>query len=137
MTWGLLGSAGLAAVFYLLQVIGMQSWEAPFGFLADNWYFVLPLIAGFGVQTELYRRIHRQHCNIGGGTLAASGGMSSGAMAACCLHNIVPLVPALGLGGAAAFFSTYQSEVFLVSILAMLLGIAGLFKKYRKITYNG
>ena len=54
------------------------------------------------------------------GTLAASGGMSASAMAACCAHYLVSLLPALSLpflSAAAAGLARYQTVFFLVGVL--------------------
>ena len=63
--------------------------------------------------------------------MTASGGVSSGTMLACCLHNLVPLFPVLGASGLAAFFTSYQTEVFVFSIGVTALGVGFMIKKYR------
>ncbi|MCR4278845.1 MAG: hypothetical protein NUV81_03000 [bacterium] len=134
MIWGIFGSAGIAILFYLVQALGMQSWSAPFDFALSQWYFVFPLIIGFGVQTALFRLIHQKRHHAGGKTLITSGGVSTGAMVACCMHNIVLIFPVLGLGGSAIFFSKYQSQIFILSIIIMIFGIFFMLKTYVEIT---
>lgn len=130
--YGLTGSLGIAVVFYLLQVLGMQDWTAPIDFFFDKWYFIAPLVIGFGIQMGLFRAIHLKSKK-GKGVIAASGGVSSGAMLACCMHNFVLLFPILGLSGAAVFFATYQNYVFGISILFVLGGIAYMWNQYKKL----
>lgn len=132
LAWGMGGSASIAVVFYLVQALGMQNWTAPFYFMTDKWYFVLPLMIGFGVQAGLFRAI-RDRSTRGSPALVASGGVSTTSMAACCVHNLVPLVPVLGVTGIAAFFSEYQSHMFLASTLFMAVGVIYMLRTYRKI----
>ncbi len=132
LTWGLVGSAGIAIAFYLVQVIGMRSWTTPFNFMTDKWYFVIPLVTGFGVQAGLFRAI-RDKAKKGSPALIASGGVSTTSMSACCMLNLVPIIPVLGVTGIAAFFSEYQSHVFLASILFMVIGVIYMLRTYHKI----
>ena len=128
--WGVGGSLIITVIFYLLQAFGMQSWQAPIGFMSERWYLITPLVIGFGIQVGLFRAIHQraQHC--GGATMATSGGISSGTMLACCMHNLVPLIPILGIGGLATFFAVYQTQVFVISIAVAYLGVGYMSWKY-------
>lgn len=134
-SYGFYGVIGILIIFYLLQSLGMQSFSAPIGFSLRNWYFIVPLALGFGTQIGLYRAItlkmrERAHVK---GVVVASGGVSSGAMVACCMHNLALLFPILGLSGAAVFFSTYQNYIFGGSIAVMFVGVIYLYKKYRRL----
>lgn len=133
LAWGLMGSIFILAAFYLIQVLGMQDWRAPVDFMQDTWYFVTPLVVGFGTQAGLFHAIHQRARHGGGGTMAGSGSVSGGAMLACCMHNLVLLFPILGASGLAAFFAAYQSQVFLVSIAVTLLGVGFMLKKYHSL----
>lgn len=132
IVWGIWGGIGIILVFYLVQALGMQSWSAPLYFMTSKWYFVLPLILGFAIQMGLFRAIHLK-TKKGGGTVAASGGVSTTAMIACCMHNFVTLLPILGLTGVAVFFSTYQNYVFAFSILFVIGGVIYMWQKYQKL----
>jgi len=132
--WGVLGGVGIGIVFYLLQAMGMQSWSAPVGFSFGKWYFVFPLVAGFGIQMGLFRAIHLKVRHGGGEVLAASGGISTTSMIACCMHNLVTLFPILGLSGLAIFFSVYQNYIFGGSLLFVAGGIAYMFRKYKQVS---
>lgn len=129
--WGIGGLVAIMAVFYAVQALGMWSATAPLSFMADRWYFIAPLAAGFAVQAALFRAMHEKAMRAGV-TAAASGGVSAGAMAACCLHNLVPLVPVLGTSGVAAFFSAYQTPVFLASIAFVAIGVAVMWRRYAR-----
>ena len=130
--WGLGGAISIAVIFYLVQAWGMQSWSGPWYQFQYKWYFVLPLIIGFGIQAGLFRAIHLKARRGGGGTMAASGGVSTLAMAGCCLHNFTALLPILGISGLAIFVSTYQSYIFLVSIAFVVGGVIYMARKYLK-----
>lgn len=132
IVWGIIGAIGIGTVFYVVQVLGMQSLYAPFYFFLAKWYLVTPLILGFAIQMGFFRAIHLK-AKQGGVTVAASGGVSTTAMIACCMHNFVSLLPIVGLSGIAVFFSTYQNYVFLVSILFVLSGIIYMWRKYKKV----
>ena len=59
-------------------------------------------------------------------SLAASGGMSTAAMAACCAHYLGILLPALSLpflSAAAAGLAQYQTWFFVAGVLSNLFGI--------------
>ncbi|MFA4845214.1 MAG: hypothetical protein WC654_01500 [Patescibacteria group bacterium] len=131
--WGVGGAFCITSIFYLVQALGMQSLEAPVGFMLDRWYLVAPLIVGFGIQVGVFRAIHLLARHGGGGTMAASGSISSGTMLMCCMHNLVLLFPILGVSGLAVFFSTYQTQVFLVSIVVSYFGVGYMIWKYQTI----
>lgn len=132
LTWGALGGAGIALVFYSVQALGMQSLSGPYYFFKQNWYFISLLIILFGVQVGLWRQM-REIAKMGGKPVAASGGVSTGAMIACCLHNFTGILPIIGVTGLAVFFSAYQNYVFLGSILFSAAGLAYMIYKYQKI----
>ena len=129
--WGFLGAISIALTFYLVQVLGMQSWLAPVYFMKVKWYFVLPLILAFGIQLGLFRVMYQQ-AQRAGGVVAATGGVSITTMIACCLHNLVVALPFLGLTGVAVFFSAYLDYIFTFSILFALGGIIFMWQKYQK-----
>ena len=133
IVWGILGGLAISVLFYLLQALGMQSWQGPLYQFRYRWYFILPLILGFAIQAGLFRALHLKARRGGGGVLTASGGVSTTAMIGCCLHNLVVLLPILGLSGAAVFFSVYQSYIFLVSSIFVLGGVVYMGRKYQKI----
>ena len=129
--WGVLGSVHIAVVFYLLQVLGMQSWTAPLEFFSAKWYFVLPLILGFGVQVGLFMFIRKNANKHKVGGVVLSGSTSSGAMLACCMHNFVAFLPFVGLSGVAGFFTKYQDRVFSLSIVLMVLSLLYMIHQIR------
>jgi len=133
LVFSILGALFISTFFYLIQAFGMQSWTMPIKFTTDNWYLVTPLILGFATQAGLFRAIHLLAAHGGGGAMAGSGGVSGGAMLACCLHNLIPLFPILGVSGLATFFAAYQTQIFLLSIGVTLLGVGYMIRKYYSI----
>ncbi len=130
---GIGGAIAILVIFYLIQTLGMQSWQVPLQFMQDRWYLVAPLVVGFGIQVGLFRAIHLHACRGGGVAMATSGGVSSGTMLACCMHNLVLLFPILGVSGLATFFAAYQTQVFVVSIVVAYLGVGYMLSKYKSI----
>jgi copper chaperone CopZ len=109
--------------------------------LTSDWYnakaefkeyggWILALAVGLGVQVALFSLLRTWHrrgsMKAAKAGLAASGGMSTTAMAACCSHYLTILLPALGLpflSSAAASLSLYQTYFFLAGVLSNLVGI--------------
>ena len=100
--------------------------------MQDRWYLVAPLVVGFGISWSI-SVIHLHACRGGGVAMATSGGVSSGTMLACCMHNLVLLFPILGVSGLATFFAAYQTQVFVVSIVVAYLGVGYMLSKYKSI----
>lgn len=68
-------------------------------------------------------------------SLAASGGMSTASMAACCAHYLVPLLPAMGLpflSTAVAGIAEYQSVFFFLGVLSNLFGIGFMLRLMKR-----
>jgi len=130
--WGILGAVGISIIFYLVQALGMLDLKAPLEFTRDKWYFVFPLILGFGIQMGLFRAIHLK-TKQGIATPAASGGVTTTAMIACCMHNLVTLFPFLGLSGLAVFFGVYQDYIFGLSLVFVAGGILFMGWKYNRV----
>ncbi|OGO18993.1 MAG: hypothetical protein A2144_12525 [Chloroflexi bacterium RBG_16_50_9] len=90
------------------------------------WYWVLALAVGFGVQAGLFsfiRRALRQRRASTTASVATSGGVSAGSMAACCAHHLTDILPLLGLSGLAAFLASYQLLFIILGVLSNIVGI--------------
>ena len=124
--FGVLASAALAA-FYVAVVWGASR---SFGHLADqarsDWYYLLPIVGGFGLQVALVaelrarHRLHRAEAAAGG----AGAGASTAGMIACCAHHLADLAPFVGATGAAAFLTDYRIPFMVVGIGVNAAGIA-------------
>lgn len=132
---GGLGAAGLIA-FYA-AVVGFASGSVDH--LADqarqDWYLLVPIIAGFGVQVGLMaelrrrRRLHRASMVAGGtGTAGSAAGM-----VACCAHHLADLAPFLGAGGAATFLYDQRVAFMLVGLAINAVGVAVGLRRLRRL----
>jgi len=137
----LIGSAAAICVvgFYLGLLTLTSDWYNARGEFREYGLWILALAAGLGLQATLYSflRRRRRGMNLKGAkcTLAASGGMSTSAMAACCAHYLVSLLPVLGLpffAAAAAGLARYQTYFFLAGVLLNLFGIGLMLRTMKK-----
>ncbi|MEE8484149.1 MAG: hypothetical protein V3S46_06080 [Nitrospinota bacterium] len=131
---GFMGMLGLILLYFVIltfsnlftgQTIGESFGHATSQF-GEMWYLVLILSAGFGTQVGLYSHIRSStHKSMKGATaeVAASGGVSTVSMAACCAHHIVDVLPLLGLSAAAIFMAKYQTPFIILGIFSNLIGI--------------
>jgi len=134
----LLGSTFIA-VFYFGILTWAQGWEYASSQFARNRAYVLPIIAGFGIQAALYSilrfRLFIPITSTGhtGALMGTSGGTSATAMVACCIHHVTDVLPILGLSAAASFLTRHQRPFMLVGLAMNLIGIgAMLFVLYRE-----
>ncbi|MEX2556095.1 MAG: hypothetical protein WEB06_10725 [Actinomycetota bacterium] len=106
-------ASAILAAFYVSVVWGASRSA---GHLADqiasDWYFLVPIMAGFGIQIGLVSELRRRHQMRGAAaaTGAAGAGSSTVGMIACCAHHIADLAPFIGATGAAAFLTDYRSR---------------------------
>ena len=123
---GMLAAAGLA-LFYVVVVAGASgSWQHLTDQAANDWYYLVPIMGGFGVQVALVAELRRRH-RLDRAAAAAGGagaGASTAGMIACCAHHIADLVPLIGATGAAAFLTSYRVPFMVVGIGVNAAGIA-------------
>jgi len=123
---GGLAATGLA-LFYVVVV-----WTASgsFGHLVDqasrDWYFLVLIVAGFGVQVALVSELRRRHRLQQTAAVAGGAGMgaSTAGMIACCAHHIADLAPFIGASGAATFLTDYRIPFIVVGIGVNAIGVA-------------
>ncbi|MBF8266289.1 MAG: hypothetical protein HW384_2153 [Dehalococcoidia bacterium] len=84
-----LGAATLLLLIYVGIITLAQGLSHAISQTRLLWYWVLALAAGFGTQAALYFYL-RQGMKSKGATasVATSGGVSAGSMAACCAHHL-------------------------------------------------
>ena len=128
-------AAALAlASFYVVVVAGASgSWKHLTDQAAADWYYLLPVVVGFGLQVGLVaelRRRHRLHR-----TEAAAGGTGAGAstvgMVACCAHHVADLAPFVGATAAAAFLTDYRVPFMVIGISVNAVGVAVAARRLR------
>lgn len=121
---------GAAAVLLFLVYVGIitlaEGWGHAWEQTVRLWYWVTALSAGFGVQAGLFSFIRqgmKRRRASATASMAASGGVSAGSMAACCAHHLTDVLPLLGLSGIAGFLAGYQVLFILVGVLSNVVGI--------------
>lgn len=119
-------AAGGLVLFYMVVVAGASGSLAHLGEQARrDWYYLVFILAGFGLQVALMaelRRRHRLHHSA-----AVASGTGSGAsvvgMVACCAHHLADLLPFVGATGAAAFLIDYRIPFMVVGIGVNAVGV--------------
>lgn len=131
---GLIGAAAMVAVF-----LGITSLAESFDYaviqFTQLWYWITLLAVGFGVQISLHVHIRdqlRQRQAQATAGVAASGGVSTLAMLACCVHRVTDVLPFLGASAAAVFLVQYQTPFLVIGVFSNLLGILFLFRIMQK-----
>jgi len=138
----LFGAAAALAIigFYL----GMNT-------LTSDWYFakvqfgeyrwwIIALAIGLGIQVTLFTlfRVNLRGHRLKGvkSSLAASGGVSTAAMMACCSHYLATIIPVLGIpflsASAVASLAEYQVYFFLAGVFSCLFGIGLMLRMMNK-----
>lgn len=124
-------ASALAVVGFYLGLLTLTSdwYNAKMQFIEYRWW-IIALSLGLGTQATLFsfmrKKIFDRNIKAAKSGLAASGGMSTASMAACCAHYLVPLMPALGLpflSGAVAGIARYQTELLMLGVLSNLFGL--------------
>jgi hypothetical protein len=122
---GALATAALA-LFYVIVVAGASgSWRHLTDQMRQDWYYLVPIVAGFGVQVALIAELRRRHRLQQ--AVAAAGGAGAGAstvgMVACCAHHIADVAPFIGATGAAAFLTDYRVPFMVFGIGVNAVGV--------------
>lgn len=135
--FGTIASGALLAL-YFSALSAISGWRFTKLQFAADWYWIVALAVGFGVQVFLFsyaRALHR--AAMSGKMLGLTGTTSGAAMLACCTHYLVQFLPFLGVTGLVAFVGHYQTWLFAVGVLSNLIGIAYLTSKLRRMTLYG
>ncbi len=119
----LAGAALLGAYFAALTLV--SGWPFTAEQFGQFWYYIVPLVAGFGVQVALFVRLRELVASSkSAGVVAASGTTSTAAMVSCCAHYLANIAPVLGATGVVAFAAQFQVELFWAGLAFNLAGIA-------------
>jgi len=114
--------AGLALfLFYISVITFFQGFQFAILNFKSLWFWIIPLVLGFGTQIGLYTSI--RHSAELTGTVALSGGISGGSMIACCSHFLLNIIPIVGFSGVALFLAKYQTIFFAIGIISNVFGI--------------
>ena len=134
--------AGMAASVLLaglyVAILGIaQDFNHAFDLIESDWYFVIPIIAGFGTQIGLfvYARARFQRKAGMGATKAMTGagtGTSTISMVACCTHHLSDVLPIVGFSGASLFLNEYRDPLMALGVLMNAIGIVVVLRSIRK-----
>lgn len=131
--FGLLGMAGLLGLYFIILTL-VSGWSFTLKQFDENWYYIVLLSFGFGIQIGLYTYLKNMvHSQGGGRIVAVSGTTSTAAMISCCSHYLVNILPVLGITGIVTFVSQYQTQLFWVGIIANLAGVIYMGRKVAKV----
>ena len=125
---------GLLLLLYFTVLYLVSGWYFTKSQFDDNWYWIIGLSVGFGVQIGLFTYIRALHkVAVSGKVVASSGTTSTVAMISCCAHYLVNVLPIIGISGIAAVIGQYQAELFWLGLISNLLGIVYLGSKLTKL----
>lgn len=122
---GFTGSIVLFLVYIGILTLA-ESFDHAITHMTELWYWITPLVVGFGVQVGLYYYIRGAFlARVGAttGAMATAGGISTTSMIACCLHHLTDVLPILGLSAAAVFLTEYQPVFMTLGLLSNFVGI--------------
>lgn len=129
--WGFIGGLSLLLVYFLVLSIA-NSFEHAIEQFIEMWYWISLLVIGFGIQIGLYSLIRNslKQKKLTGATaeVATAGGISTGAMIACCAHHLTDVLPIIGLSAAALFLNQFQTLFIVIGVLSNLIGINMMLK---------
>ena len=133
-------AAGALALFYVVVVRGASgSWTHLVDQASADWYYLVPIVGGFGAQVALVAELRRRH-RLNAAVAAAGGtGMSASTagMVACCAHHLADLAPFLGATGAAAFLTDYRVAFMVTGIGVNAAGVTVAARRLRRATTVG
>lgn len=127
MLAGLAGTALMAVIFSVVLTLVRGPAHVLTQFSA-NWPWLVPIMAGFGIQVGLYSWIRSELARRAAvgvtAEVAASGGASTVSMVTCCAHHLGEVLPALGLGAVGALLGAYQAPLVALGLGSNAVGIA-------------
>jgi len=127
--YGLLGSIVLSALYF-----GLMTWLSGFKIAWEQfmqlWPWMSILITGFGMQVGLFTYLHQQKKLTADekASMAASGGVSTTSMLACCAHHLTDIAPLLGISALTFFLAKYQVTFLVFGIFSNIFGIVFMLK---------
>jgi len=124
LIYGFLGGILLIS-FYFFVLSFANSFQHAMQEFLKLWYFILPIVAGFGTQVGLYFYIRSFTNRINlNGEVMATGGVSGGSMIICCVHHLFDILPIIGLSAFSLFLVNYQTSFLLFGILSNFVGLS-------------
>jgi hypothetical protein len=125
----------LLVLVYVSVLVVANSVEHAVTEFARLWYWMVPIIVGFGLQLGLFayaRGAASERSTTSARGVVGSGGTSTLSMVACCAHHLTDVLPLIGLAGAAVFLTAYQGVFLLLGLLSNVVGIVYLLGVLRQ-----
>jgi hypothetical protein len=121
------------AGFYTAVIASASGWSHLGDQIRLDWYFLVPIIAGFGVQIALMAELRARHRMRP--TEAAVGGTGASAsavgMLACCAHHLTELAVFAGATAATTFLADYRVAFMVTGIAFNAVGITFALRRLR------
>ena len=127
---GMLGSISLFS-FYLLIASLLGGIDFALDNFAQLWKWMTPLILLFGAQIGLFFYMKEEMHKKATAEAAASTGISTASMIACCAHHIADVAPFLGIAALGLFLTKYQTSFLLIGIASNILGMTYMLSMMR------
>jgi hypothetical protein len=126
-------SSLLLLLFYFALVSLLESFDHAFESFANIWLLMSLLVAGFGFQMSLFTYIRqttklKKISGLSSKNTAATGGVSTVSMVACCAHHIAEVIPILGISALAIFLTDFQIWFIVLAVFSNFLGTLFMFK---------
>lgn len=131
LIWGILASLILLGIYFLILDL-VSGWSFTLEQFFQNWYFIISLAIGFGIQIGLYVYLKNAIYQNESKVVAVSGTTSTIAMISCCSHYLINILPIIGIAGAVSLIFQYQIQLFWVGVGANFLGILYMVSKIYK-----
>lgn len=125
---GFLASQALLIFYFLLMLLGRNSFSAALEQLQTLRLWIIPLITTFGIEVGLFSYLKGKQ-EISAKSTAVSGATSGVAMVACCAHHITDILPLVGLSVFATFLTAYQPWFLALGIVSNGVAITLLLKR--------
>lgn len=121
-----IAASGLALFYVVVVWAASGSFEHLVDQVGRDWYFLVAIVGGFGLQVALVSELRRRHRLQHRAAMAGGAGMgaSTTGMIACCAHHIADLAPFIGATGAATFLTNYRIPFMVVGIGVNAAGVA-------------
>lgn len=132
---GGLGAAGLGLLYAAVVGAASGSPEHLVEQVRTDWYLLVPIVAGFGVQVGLLAELHRRRRmhRVAAGAGAAGAGASTIGMVACCAHHVADLAPFVGATAAATFLYDHRVAFMVVGLGVNAVAIAVAGRRLRRL----
>jgi cation transport ATPase len=136
---GILAMVAIVGIYLGMNTLTADWYFAKEQFSEYRWW-IIALAIGLGVQATLFTRFRAQlrdaKMRAVNSSMAASGGVSTAAMMACCSHYLAAVLPTLGVSflsaSAVASIEQYQAYFFLAGVISSLFGIGLLLRMMEK-----